>query len=206
MFNYQWLVLGLHTDATYIYIYIYISIYMCVCVYKYICKYIRVCVCAFICLFLRVCYKNGSGRRRKIVEGWCGWNQYITFAPGSRCLKMGPWITFNCEIWTVDLEHGQNDPILWQNMWQNYAKFIFHFCGWLSVVLWGRYGAPFACQPRATRTVKNCSETCCHMDWQQFPLQEGAVNRAYVNVFDSVNQPVWMCLPCCSVINIPGKL
>ena len=42
---------------------------MCVCVYKYICKYIRVCVCAFICLFLRVCYKNGSGRRRKIVEG-----------------------------------------------------------------------------------------------------------------------------------------
>jgi hypothetical protein len=197
MFNYQWLVLGLHTDATYIYIYIYIYLYICVCVYINIYVNIYVCVCAFICLFLRVCYKNGSGRRRKIVEGWCGWNQYITFAPGSRCLKMGPWITFNCEIWTVDLEHGQNDPILWQNMWQNYAKFIFHFCGWLSVVLWGRYGAPFACQPRATRTVKKLFGNMLPYGLTTVPLTRGCGQSC-------ICECIWFCEP--TSLNVPPLL
>ena len=82
MFNYQWLVLGLHTDASlyislyiylyisiyiyiylyisiyiYIYIYLFVSIYIYMCIYINICKYIYVCVCIYLFIFTCVLQK-----------------------------------------------------------------------------------------------------------------------------------------------------
>lgn len=99
--------------------------------------------------------------------------------------------SFSCETWTVDLEHGQNDAILRQNVWKN--SFLTFAVGSVLFPEVGMVRLSLA-NHVPLELWNNCSDhvAICR---QPFPLQKGAVNRAYVNVFVLFgNQSVWMFL------------
>ena len=174
-----------------------LPIYICVCVRIYINIYVNIYVCVCIYLFIFTC----------VLQKW--------FRTSPQNCRRVMWVEpiYNLCAWLPMFENGPMDHIQlwnldsWSWTWSEWPNFVAKYVAKLCEIHFPllrlaqccslRYSAPFACQPRATRTVKKLFGNMLPYGLTTVPLTRGCGQSC-------ICECIWFCEP--TSLNVPPLL